>query len=63
MTTAHGTCDHCGAVEPVGAVLVYRTAGFVLRCPHCESVVAKLVTDGTRTWIDLRGLRTLEVQA
>jgi len=59
MTTARGTCDHCGAVEPVGAVRVYRAAGFVLRCPHCESVVAKLVTDGSRTWIDLRGLRTL----
>ncbi len=61
MTTARGTCNHCGAVEPVGAVRVYRAAGFVLRCPHCESVVAKLVTDGSRTWIDLRGLRTLEL--
>src|SRR6266498_3240834 len=33
MTTARGTCNHCGAVEPVGAVRVYRAAGFVLRCP------------------------------
>jgi Family of unknown function (DUF6510) len=60
-TTSRGTCDGCGAVEPLGAVRVYKAAGFVLRCPHCESVLAKLVTDGTRTWIDLRGLRTLEL--
>jgi Family of unknown function (DUF6510) len=61
VTTARGTCDHCGAVEPIGAIRAYRAAGFVLRCPHCESVLAKLVTDGARTWIDLRGTRTLEL--
>ena len=61
VTTAIGTCDGCGAVEPVGAVHVYGAAGTVLRCPHCESVLMKLVTDGTRIWIDVRGLRTLEL--
>jgi Zn finger protein HypA/HybF involved in hydrogenase expression len=61
LTTARGTCDHCGAAEPVGAVRVYRAAGFVLRCPHCGSVLAKVVSDGARTWIDLRGTRTLEL--
>jgi hypothetical protein len=60
-TTAVGTCDGCGAVEPVGAVHVYMAAGVVLRCPHCDSVVMKLVKDGERIWIDLRGLRTLEL--
>jgi hypothetical protein len=60
-TTASGTCDGCGAVEPVGAVHVYMAAGVVLRCPHCDSVVMKLVKDGERIWIDLRGLRTLEL--
>jgi Family of unknown function (DUF6510) len=62
MTTARGTCDGCSAVEPVGAVHVYKAAGYVLRCPHCEAVLAKLVTDGSRTWADLRGLRTLEIR-
>jgi Zn finger protein HypA/HybF involved in hydrogenase expression len=61
MTTARGTCAHCGAVDAVGAVRVYKAAGFVLRCPSCESVLAKLVTDGSRTWIDFRGLRALEL--
>ena len=61
LTTARATCDGCGAVEPVGAVRVYKAAGYVLRCPHCESVLAKLVTDGSRTWVDFRGLRSLEL--
>jgi hypothetical protein len=62
MTTARGTCDGCGAVDQVGAVRVYKAAGFVLRCPHCEAVLAKVVTDGSRAWIDLRGLRSLELE-
>jgi Zn finger protein HypA/HybF involved in hydrogenase expression len=60
-TTAVGTCDGCGAVEAVGAAHVYVTAGTVLRCPHCDAVVMKVVKDGERIWIDLRGLRTLEL--
>jgi Family of unknown function (DUF6510) len=61
MTAARGTCAGCGAVEPLGAVSVYRAAGYVLRCRHCEAVLATLVTDGRRTWLDLRGLRSVEL--
>ena len=63
VTTSFGTCDGCGAVDEVGAVRVYRGAGTVLRCPQCESVLMKLVTDGQRVWIDMRGVRTLELRA
>ncbi len=42
-----------------GAIHVYMAAGTVLRCPHCEAVVMKVVTDGERIWVDVRGLRTL----
>ncbi|HEX2293576.1 MAG TPA: DUF6510 family protein [Gaiellaceae bacterium] len=63
VTTLTGTCDGCGAVEQVGAVAVYsRGPGTVLRCPHCDAVLLKVVTDGERTWIDLRGIRTLELR-
>ena len=63
VTAARGTCDGCGAVEAVGAVAVYaRGPGTVLRCTHCDSVLAKVVTDGERVWADLRGLRTLELR-
>src|SRR6266550_2561436 len=61
MTTAVGTCASCGAAGPVGAVHVYRGAGIVLRCPHCGNTLAKIVKNDSRVWIDLTGIRTLEV--
>jgi Family of unknown function (DUF6510) len=61
MTTAVGTCDGCGTAGPVGAALLYRTAGLVLRCPQCDAVLMKVVTAGERVWIDSRGLRTLQL--
>ena len=63
MTAAIGTCAGCGASEPVGAVHVYRGAGIVLRCPHCDNLLAKVVKDGTRVWLSFPGLRTLAVAA
>ena len=62
MTTALGTCAHCGATAPLGAVHVYRGAGFVLRCPHCDNVLATLVGSESDVRIALRGLRTLKIQ-
>jgi Family of unknown function (DUF6510) len=61
MTTAVGTCDGCGTAGPVGAVRVYRAAGLVLRCPHCDAVLMTIVTADERVWIGSRGLRTLEL--
>ena len=61
MTTAIGTCDGCGAVEAVGAIHVFRGAGVVLRCPHCNNPLIKIVRDDTRLWIGFPGIRTLEV--
>jgi uncharacterized protein DUF6510 len=62
VTTAIGTCDGCGAVESIGAVAVYaRGPGTVLRCPHCDGVLMKIVAADDRLWVDLRGLRTLEL--
>ena len=62
VTTAIGTCGSCGAVDEVGAVHVYVSAGIVLRCPHCESVLLRLVEHETRVWLDLTGLRSLELE-
>ena len=61
MTTATGTCAGCGTAGAVGAVHVYRGAGIVLRCPHCNNVLAKIVKNDSEVWIDFRGTRTLEV--
>jgi hypothetical protein len=61
MTTAIGTCARCGASEPVGAIHVYRGAGIVLRCPHCDNALAKIVRADTRVWIGFGGVRALEL--
>lgn len=63
LTTAVGTCDGCSTAGPVGAVRLYRSAGLVLRCPHCDAVLMKIVTSEERVWIDSRGLRTLELSS
>ena len=61
MTTAIGTCDTCGATNRVGALRVFRGAGIVMRCPHCDNTLVPIVEDGTRVWIGFAGVRTLQV--
>ena len=63
MTTATGTCGTCGATEPLGAIHVFRGAGIVLRCPHCDNVLGKIVKADSRFWIAFSGIRTLEIGA
>ena len=62
MTAARGTCAGCGAVNEVGRVDVYvRAPGTVVRCPDCEQVLMKIVRGRGRLWIDLSGVRVLEL--
>jgi hypothetical protein len=64
LTTARGRCDNCGAIAEVGAVMVYANApGTVLRCPKCEAVLMRMVADGDRYWLDVRGITWLEIHA
>jgi Zn finger protein HypA/HybF involved in hydrogenase expression len=63
LTTARGRCENCGAVAEVGAVMVYANApGTVLRCPQCESVLMRIVSNGGRYWLDARGFSWLEIR-
>ncbi len=61
MTTAIGTCNACGAADAVGALHVFRGAGIVMRCPHCDNALITIVKDDTRVWIGYAGVRTLQV--
>ena len=61
MTTAVGTCDDCGEAAPVGAAHVFRGAGVVMRCPHCDNALVTIVKDGARVRIGFPGVRTLQV--
>jgi Zn finger protein HypA/HybF involved in hydrogenase expression len=62
MTTAEGTCRGCGTVNAVGRVDVYVNApGTVVRCPACGQVLMRIVHGRGRYWIDLSGVRCLEI--
>ena len=61
MTTATGTCNACGVTEAVGALHVFRGAGIVMRCPHCDATLVTIVEAGARVWIGFAGVRTLQV--
>ncbi len=64
MTAAVGTCASCGAVNQVGRVHVYVDApGTVVRCPDCEAVLMRVVRGRGRYWLDLTGVRCLELEA
>jgi ribosomal protein S27E len=64
LTTARGRCENCGNVAEVGAVMVYANApGTVLRCPVCSSVLLRIVSNGGRHWLDVRGITWLEIRA
>lgn len=44
MTTAVGSCGHCGAVAQMGELVVYaRAPGGVVRCRNCGNVVIVIV--------------------
>ena len=61
MTTAIATCDTCGESDAVGALHVFRGAGIVMCCPHCDNALITIVKDDARVWIRSSGVRTLQV--
>lgn len=61
MTVATGICASCGATAPVGELHVYVSAGWVVRCPACGSVLLTIVRAPGRCWLGGAGLRSLEV--
>lgn len=62
LTTAMGRCAGCGTSHPIGRVDVYLNApGAVARCPSCQHIMLRLVRSPDRIWLDMQGLRSLEL--
>ena len=62
MTMARTTCATCADTRPVAELRAYvRSAGTVLRCTSCDAVQVRLVRAPDRAWLDLRGVKVLEV--
>jgi len=62
MTLTTGICGSCGKPSRVAELHVYLGAGFVGRCPACGAVLVRIVETPDRTWLDLGGLATLEIE-
>jgi hypothetical protein len=64
MTLNWTTCNGCGSDHQVGALIAYRHGmGTVLRCPGCEAVQIRIAEGKGRVWLDLRGVRCLQIAA
>ena len=62
MTVARTTCATCADTRPMAELRTYvRAAGTVLRCASCGAVQVRLVRAPDRAWLDLRGVKVLEV--
>ncbi len=63
VTVARGQCAGCGMVGMVAQARVFDELGpgMVARCPHCDSVLMRMVRGRDRAWLDLRGLNYLEI--
>ncbi|HEY6410466.1 MAG TPA: DUF6510 family protein [Ktedonobacteraceae bacterium] len=64
MTLVQATCTGCGAANAVGALAAYiHGMGTVLRCPSCESVLIRVAQIKGHYWLDMRGVRVLQISA
>ena len=63
LTVARTTCVACADTRPMAELLAYvRSPGTVLRCASCGAELVRLVRAPDRAWLDLRGVRVLQLQ-
>jgi hypothetical protein len=55
LTDTPRGCQSCGQVHPIGAHRLYRGAGWVLRCPNCGDIAARIASLDSRYAVELRG--------
>jgi len=62
MTAAIATCEGCGKMGPIGALLDYAHGmGVVLRCPTCDMPVLRIARMHGQFRLDLSGIRWLTI--
>ena len=64
MTSVQVTCTGCGLTGAVGTLAVYmHSMGTVVRCPACDTVLMRVVHANGQYWLDMRGVRVLQISA
>lgn len=62
MTTAEAICGGCGAMKPIGALLLYRHGmGSILRCAGCDTAVLRITHIRGCYRLDLSGITSLRI--
>jgi hypothetical protein len=62
LTTATTTCAGCRSICALAVLHVFLDApGAVARCPTCDAVQLRIVRSEARIWLDLTGIRALEI--
>ena len=62
ITAAIGQCNSCGKIAAFAQTRVYcMEPGMVVRCSNCENVLMRVVKTTERVWLDLRGVRYLQL--
>ena len=64
MTLVQVTCTGCGATDVIGATAVYMHGmGTIVRCPVCDTALIRVAQTKGRTFLDMRGVRVLQIRA
>ena len=62
VTAARIVCNGCKDDYPLGALLLYgQSMGSILRCPHCSTVLIRVVAHEPEYWLDMRGVESLRI--
>lgn len=62
MTAAVATCAGCGTARAIGALLEYgHEMGLILRCPHCNMALVRMVRTPRCLHVDVTGLSFLAI--
>lgn len=62
MTAVQVTCTGCGTTASVGALAAYiHGMGTVVRCPACDTALIRIVHAKGYYWLDMRGVRVLQI--
>ena len=61
ITVMEATCAHCGTTGALGGAHLFIGAGSVLRCTVCGWVLLRFVTAPGKMFIELTGIRLLEI--
>ena len=62
MTAAISTCSGCGAVKPVGELMLYAHGmGAILRCAGCDTALIRITRIRGSYRLDLSAMRCLQI--